>query len=146
MNTFCNEPETPSGFPITQGFDGWRKMKIQRVAATRGGSGAVDKDEDTKGKNGGGSNDGGLADLERLGHLERLGDDDLERGGGSNGGGSNDGGLADLERLGDGDLSGGSRAAEAVVAEATTKEVQRRTEKKLEHEGRRRCWAVEMKK
>ncbi|KAG2410162.1 uncharacterized protein HKW66_Vig0008270 [Vigna angularis] len=30
MNTFCNEPETPSGFPITQGFDGWRKMKIQR--------------------------------------------------------------------------------------------------------------------
>ncbi|KOM45546.1 hypothetical protein LR48_Vigan06g085200 [Vigna angularis] len=89
MNIFCNEPEAPLGFPITHGFDDWRKMKIQRVAATRGGSGAVDEDEDIEGNNGGGSNDGGLADLERLGHLDaawrwRFG----ASGGGSGGGGT----------------------------------------------------------
>ncbi|KOM48687.1 hypothetical protein LR48_Vigan07g239100 [Vigna angularis] len=77
-------------------------MDCRSRAAARGGSGAMDEDEDIQGKNGGGSNDGGLTDL------ERLGDGDLDRwiesDGAISGGGSNGGGLADLERLGHGDL------------------------------------------
>ncbi|KOM41375.1 hypothetical protein LR48_Vigan04g157300 [Vigna angularis] len=69
-------------------------MDCRSRVAARGGSGAVDEDEDIEGKNGGGSNDGGLADL------EQLGDGDLNRwiesDGASSGGGRSG---VDLERI-----------------------------------------------
>ncbi|KOM38293.1 hypothetical protein LR48_Vigan03g167500 [Vigna angularis] len=74
-----NSGETEGKIPIRDQNSGDIPLRGERVAATRGGSGAVDEDEDTEEKNGRGSNDEGLADLERLGHLERLGDGDLER-------------------------------------------------------------------